>query len=222
MFGTAAKLWRSLNWPNRISIARLLLIAPFVVLIMNQNDPAWPFARYAAAGLFVMMGVSDFLDGQLARRLHARTRLGAILDPLADKALVFFSVILLSIPEFEVPGHRLDNWVVVAAIGKDLWIIVGFLVIYLVTDKFLVRATLPGKAATTAMCVMVPSVLLAPEFDALLPGLGTYLMLVLETIVTVLCVLTVLSYTGVGLRFVIQQEKPLDDDGQKAGNRDAD
>jgi cardiolipin synthase len=221
--GTAAKLWRSLNWPNRISILRLLLIAPFVVLIMNQNKPGWPYARYAAVALYIGMAVSDLLDGLLARRLHARTRLGAILDPLADKALVIFAVVLLSIPEFRVPGHRLDNWVVVAAVGKDLWIIVGFLVIYLVTDKFLVRATLPGKAATAAMGVMVPSVLLAPELNAVLPKLGTYLMLVLETIVTVLCVATVLSYTGVGLMFVIQQEKPLDNHHErKADHRDAD
>ncbi|MFW6132765.1 MAG: CDP-alcohol phosphatidyltransferase family protein [Planctomycetota bacterium] len=202
--------WRSLNWPNRISILRLMLIAPFVVLVMNQNEPVWPWARHAALGVFILMAVSDALDGILARKLHARTRLGAILDPLADKAVVFFAVILLSMPPFAVPDHRIDNWLVVCVIGKDLWVVVGFLVIYLVTDRFRSQATVFGKAATVGMCLLIPLVLLSPELDALWAGLGRKLMLAAEIVVAVLCVLAAVSYTRLGLIFVHEQGKPLD------------
>jgi cardiolipin synthase len=209
---STTKPWGSLSWPNRISILRLLLVAPFVVLVMNQNKPDWFWARHAALGVFAVMAVSDFLDGLLARKLNSRTRLGAILDPLADKALLIFAVVLLSTPDFQVPGHRVENWVVVFAVGKELWIIAGFLVIYVVTDRFLARPTLTGKASTFAMCVMVPVVLLAPELDMLASKLGRYMMLGAELIVTLLCILAVISYTRLGLAFVVGRQKPLEDE----------
>ena len=94
--------WGSLSWPNRMSILRLLLVAPFVVLLMNQNQPGWAFARYVAVGIFVVMALSDWIDGILARKLNAMTRLGAILDPLADKMLIICAAVLLSLPESAV------------------------------------------------------------------------------------------------------------------------
>ncbi len=207
----SVKPWGSLSWPNRISILRLLLVAPFVVLIMNQNEPDWFWARHAALGVFIFMAISDLIDGQLARRLNSMTRLGAILDPLADKTLVIFAVVLLSMPEFQVPGHPVHNWVVVAAVGKDLWVIVGFLVVYLVTDRFIARPTLAGKASTFGMCVLVPLVLIAPELNRLADKMGTYSVLVVEVIVTLLCILAVISYTRLGLAFMAERQKPLED-----------
>ena len=214
---SSVKPWRSLSWPNRISILRLLLVAPFVVLVMNQNKEGWQgWARYAALGVFVVMAVSDAVDGFLARKLNSKTRFGAILDPLADKTLIIFAVVLLSMQEFQVPGHPVDNWVVVCAVGKDLWVIAGFLVIYLVTDRFLAAPTLTGKAATFAMCVMVGLVLISPELDLLLKGLGVYAVLAAEGVVCVLCVLAVINYTRMGLAFAIERQKPLEED-RKAG-----
>ncbi len=205
------RLWGALNWPNRISLLRLLLLAPFVFLVMNQNRPGWHgWARHAALGVFVIMSVSDVADGMLARRLNARTRLGAILDPLADKALVIFAVVLLSMPDFQVPAVPVENWVAIAAVGKDLWVVVGWLVIYLVTDTFLFRPTLAGKAATFAICVLIPAVLLAPELNRLGGQAGTRLVWGLQVVVTVLCILAVISYTRVGLAFIVQRGKPLD------------
>jgi CDP-diacylglycerol--glycerol-3-phosphate 3-phosphatidyltransferase len=214
--------WGHLDWPNRISLLRLLLVAPFVVLLMNQNTPDWRgWARHAALGVFVLMAISDFVDGVLARKLNARSRLGAILDPLADKTLVIVAVVLLSISDFQVPGHRVHNWMVVVAVAKDLWVVAGFIVIYLVTDRFLVRPTLAGKAATFAICVLVPVVLISPELDDLASGLGRHVVLALEAAATVLCILAVISYTKVGLEFVARREKPLEDDpADAARNRE--
>lgn len=211
MNSSAVKPWASLSWPNRISILRLLLVAPFIVLVMNQQAPDWPGARYGALAIFILMAFSDLADGVLARRLHAKTRLGAILDPLADKVLVICAAVLLSIPESAVPGAQLSNWVVVAIVGKDLWVIVGFLVIYLVTDRLRAHPTLSGKACTFGQLVMVGLTLIAPDLNRLIGSLGSYLAAGASWIVTGLCVLAGISYTRLGLSFIASEQKPLED-----------
>ncbi len=201
--------WKSLNWPNRITIIRLLSIAPFVILVQNQQG--WPWARYAAMAIFVGMAVSDLLDGVLARRLNARTRLGAILDPLADKALIICAAVLLSRPDCAPKGLHLPNWIVVFIVGKDLWVMAGFVVIYLVTDRFRVRPSIAGKACTVGQLAMVLSVLAGPDMNRLLEGLGNWTVAAFTWIVAGLCVLAVISYTRMGLSFIARDEKPLDE-----------
>ena len=213
------KVWRALSWPNRISLLRLLLVAPFVVLLMNQQQS--DAARYAAVGIFVFMAVSDALDGMLARRLDAKTRLGAILDPLADKTLVICATIMLSLPGSSVRGALLPAWVVVCVVGKDLWVIIGFVVIYLVTDRFRTQPTLEGKAATFGQLIMVGFVLIAPELNRLGGDVGTWTTNILSWCVAALCVLAVMSYTRLGLAFITAEQKPLDEAAQGNGNRNA-
>jgi len=204
-----AKPWASLSWPNRITLFRLLLIAPFIVLILNQRE--WgDSARYGALAVFVIMAVSDFLDGMLARRLNRKTRFGAILDPLADKALIISAVVLLSLPDSAVPAAPISNWIVVVIVGKDLWVIVGFIVIYLVTDRFRIHPTRAGKAATLGQLIMVLSVLIAPELNRIVGGLGSMLARLLGWLVTVVSVLAAVSYTRLGLSFVAEEQKPLE------------
>ena len=223
---TTIKPWASLNWPNRISIIRLLLIPPFVVLMLNHQE--WgDGARLVAMAIFVVMGVSDFIDGQLARRLNERTRLGAILDPLADKTLIITSVILLAHPATAVRDARLSNWIVVAVIGKDLWVILGFLVLYLATDRFVVRPSIAGKASTFAQLVMVALVLLSPEINAVgarvgAASLGTGLAVGTSYAVVAACVVAVISYSRMGLAFVIEKGRPLDDGHKGSASGPAD
>jgi cardiolipin synthase len=206
---TGVRPWKSLNWPNRISLIRLLLVVPFVLLVMNQRD--WPAGRYWAIGIFLVMAVSDFLDGLLARKLDLRTRLGAILDPLADKVLIICSVLLLGLPGSEVPGFHLPNWVVVAVIGKDLWVILGFLVIYLVTDRLRVHPTRSGKVCTFGQLTMVGCVLVAPEMERVVRHLGTGIVTAAEWVVAGLCAAAVVSYTRLGLSFIAKEQKPLEE-----------
>jgi len=211
--------WGSLSWPNRISLLRLLLVAPFIVLMMNQR--VWPYARWSAVAIFTVMALSDLVDGVMARRLGQKTRLGAILDPLADKVLIICAVVLLSLRDSAVPGARLDNWVVVAIVGKDLWVIIGFVVIYLVTDRFCVRPTLAGKAATCGQLVMVGLVLVAPDFNRLSPRLGSYLAAGASWAVMALSAAAVISYTRLGLTFIAERDKPLEANGGEDQPQDA-
>jgi cardiolipin synthase len=210
---TASKPWRALSWPNRISLLRLLLIWPFTVLLLN--GPQWPWARHAALAIFVVMAVSDMVDGMLARRLNAKTRLGAILDPLADKALIICSVVLLSRRSAAADGMGLPNWVVVAVVGKDLWVVIGCLVVFLVTDRLRVQPTRAGKVCTFAQLVMVGYTLMAPDLERLATGLGSWGILLAGWAVAVLSVAAIISYTRLGLSFTIAEGKPLEDNGRE-------
>jgi cardiolipin synthase len=212
--------WKSLNWPNRISLLRLLLVAPYFILILNQNDPDWSPARHAALAIFVVMAASDALDGYLARRLGARTRLGAILDPMADKVMIICSVVLLSLPYSWVPAAPLPNWVVVIIVAKDLWVILGFLVVYLVTDRFRVRPTAAGKVCTAVQCTMVGFTLLAPEMNTLGGSLGTWIARGASWAAAAACVAAAVSYTLLGLAFIAREEKPLEEHGSHGRNHE--
>ncbi len=208
------KPWAVLSWPNRISMMRLLLVAPFVILLMNQRE--WgETARYGALGIFVVMAISDAVDGMLARRLNQMTRLGAILDPLADKVLVICSVLLLSLDSSAVDGARINNWIVVAVVGKDLWVIIGFIVLYLVTDRFMVHPNRIGKLATFTQLVMVGLVLIAPDLNSVVEKLGTYLAVGAGWVVVAMSIASVVSYTRFGLRAVGEGQSPLENGRSK-------
>lgn len=201
MAGTLTHPWQALNWPNRISLLRVLGVPPFVVLLLNQHD--WPWARHAAMAVFVVMGLSDALDGYLARRSGQITRLGKILDPLADKLLIICSVILLATDAAAIQGAKVPDWVVVSVVGKDLWVVIGFVVVFFVTGKVKIRPTWAGKACTMGQIMMVAGILAAPDFNRIGWQAGSRLAMVLGWVVMVLCLLAVISYTRLGLAFMM-------------------
>jgi len=203
--GHAIRPWAYLSWPNRLTMLRLLLVAPFVVLMKHQQ--VRPPLRHLALGIFLFMALSDLVDGFLARRLGSSGRLGAILDPLADKALIVCAAILLSLEHSHVRGARLPDWVVVMIVGKDLWVVVGFIVVFLLTGKVRVMPTLPGKMCTCGQLVMVTAVLLSPDLNALGPPIGTWLARGLWWSVGGLCLLAAVSYTRLGLAFVAEADQ---------------
>ncbi|NLF30233.1 MAG: CDP-alcohol phosphatidyltransferase family protein [Planctomycetes bacterium] len=195
-------LWRALNWPNRISLLRVLGVAPFVMLLLKQE--AWPPARHVALAVFVGIALSDAADGYLARRLNQSTRLGKILDPLADKLLITCSVFLLASSAAAVPGVKLPGGVVVAVVGKDLWVVLGFLVLFLITGEARVQPTLAGKLCTMTQLVMVAGVLIAPDLNAVAARAGTILAALMAWTVVGMCILSVMSYTRLGVVFLAE------------------
>lgn len=155
-----------LTWPNRITIARILLIVPLVLCLLNMEQ--WPgVGRRVALGLFCVIALGDALDGYLARRLGKVTPLGRFLDPLADKLVMTCTIILLAVPATAVPGARLPNWVPVLLIGKDLLVIVGFGLVYATTQQFYVQPRLLGKACTLIQSLMIVAVLVSPDLPVL-------------------------------------------------------
>jgi cardiolipin synthase len=102
-----------LNIPNLITLARLMSVPLMIWLIVSQ--------RFGIAfSVFVGAGVSDALDGFVAKRFNCRTRLGALLDPAADKALLSSVYVALGIAEL------LPNWLVILVVFRDVMIIGGF------------------------------------------------------------------------------------------------
>jgi cardiolipin synthase (CMP-forming) len=105
-----------LNLPNLISLGRLLLVPLAISLILD--------GRYLAAfWVFVVAGVSDALDGFIAKHFDRRTRLGALLDPLADKVLLVSVYVTLGI------AGQIWAWLVVLVVFRDVMIVGGFLLI---------------------------------------------------------------------------------------------
>ncbi len=105
-----------LNLPNLISLGRLLLVPLAIWLILG--------GRYGAAfWVFVSAGVSDALDGFIAKRFNRRTRIGALLDPIADKTLLVSVYVTLGL------AHQLWTSVVILVVFRDAMIVGGFLLI---------------------------------------------------------------------------------------------
>ena len=109
---------------------------------------------------------------------------------------------------------------VVLIVAKDLWVSLGFLVVYLVTDRFRVRPTIAGKLSTLVQCLMVGFTLLAPELNRLSGGLGTRVALALSWATAAACVAAAVSYTILGLAFIAREEKPLDEHAAAGKNHE--
>src|SRR5215475_12000753 len=122
--------------PNALTIARLGLILIFVVLMIRAgHNPSWP-----AGVVFGIAGITDQVDGFLARRWHVESRFGKIADPLADRLMIDAAVILL------VAYDRLPWAGLVVILGRDLLLLVGAR--FLNPDGIEVEVNTVGKAAT--------------------------------------------------------------------------
>ena len=196
-----------MSWPNRITLARILLIVPFVMAMLNINEPPYrPWARYVALVIFATAAISDAVDGYLARRLkNGVTRLGTFLDPLADKLLITCSVLLLSIPGTAVTGMKLPDTVVVLIIGKDLYTTLGFIIIYLVTSEIKIVPVTLGKVSTALQLVMVVAILLSPDVMRVWEGFAVVVR-ALWWATGLAAVATVIIYTRNGSRYINEYE----------------
>jgi cardiolipin synthase len=188
-----------LNLPNRITMTRIFLVAPLVICLLKLNA-GWSGWRYLALALFVLMSLSDALDGFLARRLNEETPLGRYLDPVGDKLLITCAVILLAIDATAVAGFRLPSWVPVIAIGKDLIVLIGFLLIYIATGQYFVRPRTLGKACTLIQLVTVGYCLAAPELDAIVPY-ARAIWAGLYGLASAAAVAALIDYVRIGNRF---------------------
>ena len=153
-------------FPNQITIGRILLIPVFVVLAIyygrsvstGHPDEA---LRMATIGVFLLAALSDGIDGWIARRFHLMSRLGAILDPIADKGLMLTAIITLSVTKWP---YELPVWYPVLVIARDVIIVTGCAVLRLLNDHFEVKPTLLGKTSTFFQMLTVSVVMLQWRF----------------------------------------------------------
>jgi len=200
-----------LSWPTRVTILRILLIVPFVICMLKINDPRLTYSlqvtmRYIAVVIFLFMAISDALDGYLARRKKQITRLGSFLDPIADKLLITSACLLLVSERAHVEEFLLPSTVVVLIIGKDLFLLIGFVIVYLITSHIYIAPVFVGKLATTLQLVMVAAILIAPEVSIVVPG-WIWLLRFLWWSAAGTAILATLIYIRNGSRYIESYEK---------------
>ncbi|MHC4693722.1 MAG: CDP-alcohol phosphatidyltransferase family protein [Planctomycetota bacterium] len=194
------------SWANRITIIRILLIVPFISCMLKINDAEFGnVMRYIAIVIFLFMAISDAVDGYMARRNRQVTRLGAFLDPMADKLLITSACILLSLKQTRVEGFPLPSLVVVLIISKDMVLILGFSTLYLFTSRIYVAPVFIGKVATALQLSMVAGILLGPEFSSFIPGWIWFLQ-VLWWSAAGTAVLALIIYIRNGVRYYEEYE----------------
>jgi CDP-diacylglycerol--glycerol-3-phosphate 3-phosphatidyltransferase len=162
--------------------------------------------RYAATFIFLVMAVSDAVDGFFARRKKQITKLGSFLDPTADKLLITSACLLLASQHSHVDGFLLPPTVVVLIIGKDLFLSIGFVIIYFITSRLFIAPVFIGKIATTLQLSMVTGILIAPEVSAFAPG-WIWFLRVLWWSAAGTAILTTLIYIRNGIRYIEQHEQ---------------
>jgi cardiolipin synthase len=133
--------------PNLLTLLRLIFI-PFAVISVLGGQYYWALA------IFITAGISDGLDGLLARLMEQKTVLGQYLDPIADKLLLSTMFLVLS------STHKIPWWVTVLVFSRDIIILIVCTLLYVTSSMKVFKPSLIGKANTLAQIVTVPLVML--------------------------------------------------------------
>jgi cardiolipin synthase len=136
-----------LNLPNFLTLVRIVAIPFFLVLLASH-------LYLDALLVFILGGVTDALDGFIARRMNQKTSLGAHLDPIADKLLLTSSFIMLGMM------GALPLWLAVLVVSRDIVILAGFVFVsFLVNERIEVQPSLMGKLSTALQLLTIAVVL---------------------------------------------------------------
>jgi cardiolipin synthase (CMP-forming) len=167
---------RIITVPNLLTVFRMVLIPVFVSLLFYQRF-------LLALAIFIVAGVTDGLDGLLARRFDQKSSLGTILDPIADKLMMVTSFVVLSMRSVfpqPIPSHLpIPFWVTIAVISRDVFILVGAAAINIVTGFRGFRPSMLGKINTTVQIVAIGAIMLAASVPY---GTGYYLPTIYATV----------------------------------------
>jgi len=137
---------RILNIPNILTLARII-ITPFIVYAIIEHQPA------LALILMGIAGITDMLDGAIARYLNQRSTVGAFMDPLADKLMLISTIVSLYFID------QLPAFLFLAVVFRDMIIMVGAIAYELVTHKLEMQPTISSKITTFLQIVLVLTVL---------------------------------------------------------------
>ena len=161
---------------NKITVVRILMIPAFVTMAIYYGESIkrgqpLEWQRFVAISIFILAAVSDGLDGYVARRYNQRSTLGVYLDPIADKGLLLSGIITLSISNWSQsdPEYgRFPAWFPVLVISRDVVILVGTMILYLLNGKVHVKPNWTGKVATVLQMIAIGWVMLQLRFIPLL------------------------------------------------------
>lgn len=171
--------------PNQLTCLRLALAAVFFVVLSQYRHGAWswrgePALPLIAAGVFLLAAITDALDGALARRWHAESVFGRVMDPFADKALILGAFVMLAGPGFVVSGAG-GGAAEPSMVGTSVSGVAPWMVVVILSRELLVTslrglvesrgqsfaATAAGKWKMILQCVAVPLILLFVSWQAI-------------------------------------------------------
>lgn len=153
---------RVLNLPNTLTIGRIVIIPIFITAIIYKR---YNYALY----LFIVAALTDIFDGLFARLKNQKTALGTFLDPLADKFLLVTSFIVLATYGW------IPKWLTITVISRDIIVIIGWFLLYLITDRSNVEPSLLGKATIWIQSILIAYVLIDIDVN-LLPDIPRMLL----------------------------------------------
>jgi CDP-diacylglycerol--glycerol-3-phosphate 3-phosphatidyltransferase len=142
---------------NKITVTRILIIPVFVMMTIYygrglQKGHPRDWQRVAAIFLFLFASASDGLDGYVARRFNQRSRLGVVLDPIADKGLLLAAIITLSFSNWT---YEFPLWFPVLVITRDVVIVIGTALLHYLIGEVQVKPSWLGKTATALQMVAI-------------------------------------------------------------------
>src|SRR5215470_2930236 len=149
---------------NQLTILRIVFVPVFIILLV-YNELGW------ALGTFVLAGITDVLDGIIARRFGQKTSIGAVLDPLADKLLMTSSILILSLPQMEFLA-TIPRWLMIVIISRDVFILLISLIVVLMVGWRVFTPSPYGKASTLMQVLTVLAVLYVNWRGMVLPELN--------------------------------------------------
>jgi cardiolipin synthase len=155
--------------PNIITIGRLIIVPIVIVMIMQQR---WT----VAFSLFVVAGISDAVDGFIARRFDMKSEFGAYMDPIADKALLVSIYVTLAIVG-AIPG-----WLAIIVVSRDVMIVAAVLLSWVMSRPVEIKPILVSKLNTGAQIAFAAFALAANAFGAELAGLEDVAMVLVATL----------------------------------------
>lgn len=145
--------------PNLLSLLRMGLVPLFIITVVNGDSGK-------ALLIFLVAGVTDALDGFIARFWNQKSLLGAYLDPIADKLLLMSAYVVLSIPGFN-RGPEIPVWVTILVIARDVLIVIVALVLYLAAGIHKFPPSVLSKINTALQVAAVVLVLVSGTLPAL-------------------------------------------------------
>lgn len=163
-----------MNLANWISVFRVILI-PFFVGSIIYCSPERDYLRFFALGVFFAAGLSDLLDGYIARTRNMQTKLGSFLDPLADKLLLSSSFIVLAFANSISFKIRLPIWVLILFISRDLILAIGSLLVHITTSDLKIEPSIWGKLTTFFQMATVIAILLQFKNSFLLWDIAAFI-----------------------------------------------
>jgi len=175
-----------MNIPNFLSLTRIILVPVFVIFLIQDE-------YYNALIVFVIAGLTDVLDGAMARLLNAQTILGAYLDPIADKLLLSTSFVT-----FAILGI-IPSWLTVIVISRDFIILLGIAILSLMSVPFEIKPAVISKATTA---LQLGTIFFALLHKSITHGLSNNWILALFWLTALFTVASGLVYINRGIKII--------------------